>query len=47
MLLQRFQAKSHHLVGIDAMGCYECYIVFVVGVQGYLMISQVAVEEAE
>jgi hypothetical protein len=38
MLLQRFQAKGHDLVAVDTMGCYERYFVFVVGMQGYLVI---------
>jgi hypothetical protein len=42
-----FQAESHDLIAIDAMGHYEHCFVFVVGVQSYLMISRVAVEEAE
>jgi hypothetical protein len=29
------------------MGCYEHCFVFIVGVQSYLVISRVAVEEAE
>jgi hypothetical protein len=39
MLLPCFQAKDHDLVEIDAMRRYERYFVFVVGVQGYLVIS--------
>jgi hypothetical protein len=42
-----FQAESHDLVSINAMRCYERCFIFDVRVQRYLMISQVAVEEAE
>jgi hypothetical protein len=38
MLLQRFQAKGHDLVAVDAVGRYERCFVFVVRMQGYLMI---------
>jgi hypothetical protein len=34
-----FQAKGHDLVAIDAVSCYDRCFVFVVGMQGYLVIS--------
>jgi hypothetical protein len=46
-LLRRFQAKGHDLIAVDAVGRYERCLVFIVGMQGYLMISSIAVEEAE
>jgi hypothetical protein len=42
-----FQAKGHDLVAIDAMRSYECCFVFIVRMQGYLMIPRVAVEESK
>jgi hypothetical protein len=42
-----FQAKGHDLVAVDVVRRYERRFDFVVRMQGYLMISQVAVEEAE
>jgi hypothetical protein len=38
MLLQRFQADGHDLVAINALRHYERRFVFVVRVQGYLVI---------
>jgi hypothetical protein len=35
------------LVAVNAIGCYEHRLIFVVGVQGYLVIPRVAVEEAK
>jgi hypothetical protein len=40
-----FQAKGHDLVAVDVVGCYERRLVFIVGVQGYLVIPRIAVEE--
>jgi hypothetical protein len=42
-----FQAKGHDLIAIDAVRCYERRFVFVIRMQGYLVISRVAVEEAK
>jgi hypothetical protein len=42
-----FQAKGHDLVAIDVVGRYECCFIFIVRMQGYLMVPLVAVEEAE
>jgi hypothetical protein len=47
MLLQHFQAKGHEFVAVDVVGHYECRFIFVVRMQGYLVLSQVAVMEAE
>jgi hypothetical protein len=33
-----FQAKGHDLVAVDAVRSYECCFIFVVRVQGYLVI---------
>jgi hypothetical protein len=42
-----FQAKGHDLVAVDAMGRYERRFVFVVGMQGYLVISRLAIKETK
>jgi hypothetical protein len=38
MFLQRSQAKGHDLVVIYAVRHYECCFIFVIGMQGYLVI---------
>jgi hypothetical protein len=38
MSLQRFQTKGHDLVAVDAVMRYERRFVFVVRMQGYLVI---------
>jgi hypothetical protein len=42
-----FQAKGPDLVVVDAIGRYKPRFVFIVRVQGYLVLPEVAVEEAE
>jgi hypothetical protein len=38
MLLQCFQTKGHDLVAVDVVRRYERRFIFVVGMQGYLVI---------
>jgi hypothetical protein len=41
------QAKGHDLVAVHVVRHYERRLVFVVGVEGYLVISRIVVEKAE
>jgi hypothetical protein len=34
-----FQAKGHDLISLDAIWRYECHVVLVIRIQGYLVIS--------
>jgi hypothetical protein len=40
------EAESHGRVAIDVVRCYEHRLILVRDLQGYLVIAQVAVEEA-
>jgi hypothetical protein len=42
-----FQAKCHNLIAVDVVRHYECCLVFIVGVQGYLVVPRIVVEEVE